>query len=116
MNAAQRMAKRVREQVTASHGKLPDAQADDAVVQEPPVLAVQRQQEDAPLLQGQREAPRVQEHWTLVKLKELAADVVRQSRGTLTKAQAWNTVLDSEQGREIYQAYRRHRIEMLRRR
>jgi hypothetical protein len=89
MNAAERMEQMIHEQVTASHGRLTDAQASDAVGQE---------------------------HWTLVKLKELAADVVRQSRGTLTKAQAWNTVLDSEPGRQLYQAYRQHRIETLRRR
>jgi hypothetical protein len=72
------------------------------------------QQGGAPSHRGQREVPRAQEHWTLVKLKELAADVIQKSRGTLTKAQAWNTVLDSEQGRQIYQAYRRHQIEILR--
>ena len=89
MHAAERMEQMVHEQVTASHGRLNDAHASEAVGQE---------------------------HWTLVKLKELAADVVQKSRGTLTKAQAWNTVLDSEPGRQLYQAYRRHQIETLRRR
>ena len=106
MHAGERRAKRLHEQVTARHGRPTAAQTDDGVVQEHPAFAVPRQQE----------APQVQEHWSLVKLKELAAAVIWKSQGTLTKAQAWNTVLDGEPGRQLYQAYRQHLIETLRRR
>ena len=59
MRAAERMAKIVCAQGTASHGRLTYKHASDAVVREHPALAVQMPKTGAPLPLGQREAPRV---------------------------------------------------------